>query len=499
MSFAAYTPSPWGTLYHNLPYEEALGAGAAGPGKTTVLLADPLPQIFVEHERCQNKEHPFHIPWGESVGWALHLRRTLKQLEQSIQRSHQTFPKIDPKVKWDTQKYTWTFSSGYHYQFGHCKDRESWEDYMSFEFSWIGYDELCSFEDEQYFQINTRLRSSDPVLSKMLKIRAMSNPMMKSGEIVSVRNPFWVREYFVDPAPAGRTVLVRDIEMPDGSVEQSRRIYLPATIDDNPNKAFVKQYKKQLASAPKHIREALLYGNWYYTEGAYYGEAWNERIHTCAPFPIPRDWVMFRSMDWGYKNPGCIHWWTMDEDDNLFCVRELIFQDKLAGEVAVLVRDIEEKAGYFKHGKSLLNGPADYQLWEQRGEHGKSKAQEFLEKGVRWVPADKKSRYRNAERLLGRLKDHKNETATPGIVFFRSCTEIIRTLPMIQSDPDTNPPEPLKGGFDHPHDSVCYACAYASHGKRGIARPQQGKSEWDDDDRKATRRERPGQYGYGGI
>jgi hypothetical protein len=494
----AYTPSAWGELFHNLPYEEALGAGSAGPGKTTVLLADPLPQIFVEFQRCNDKKHPYHQDWGASTGWALHLRRTLKQLEQSIIRTHQMFPKIDPGARWDPQKTTWIFSSGYRYQFGHCKDRDSWDEYTSFEYTHIAFDELCSFEEEQYFQISSRKRSTDPVLSKMLKVRAMSNPVMKKdgGENIHVRDPFWVRKYFVDPAPRGKVILERDVEMPDGTTEISRRMYLPATIDDNPNKMFVKQYKMHLAGMPRHIREALLYGNWYFTEGAYYGEAWDDRIHTCAPFQVPRDWPIFRSMDWGFKLPGCVHWWAFDEDDNMFCIRELTFKDKLAGEVAVLVRQIEEKMGYWQGNKSLLSGPADYQLWEQRGEHGKSKAQEFQERGVRWVPADKKSRYRNSERLLGRLRDHRERTTTPGLVFFRGCSEAIRTLPMIQSDNNVQPPEPLKGDDDHWHDSICYACAYASHGRRGISKPRE-RDEWDDEDRRAPGRGERGQFGYG--
>lgn len=501
MSETEYLQSDWADLYHNLPYAELLGAGSAGPGKTTTLIRDPLPQIAVEHMRCANPEHPYHMNWGDSTGWAIHLRRTLKQLEQTMQRTMRLFPKIDPKAHWDTQRMTWIFSSGYRFQFGHCKDRDDWQDYQSSEFTHIAFDELCTFEEEQYFQICTRLRSSDPVLSKMLKIRAMSNPVMKKedNENITVRNPFWVREYFVDPAPQGKQVLYREIDMGDGTTHRSERMYLPATIDDNPDKEFVKQYKARLAANPhRHIREALLNGNWYYTEGAFYGEAWNERIHTCEPFPIPPDWPIFRSMDWGYKQPGCIHWWAMDEDDNLFCIRELTFQDKLAGEVAGLVRDIEEHAGFWKGNKSLLTGPADHNLWEQRGDHGKSKAKEFSEKGVRWFPADKKSRYRNAERLLGRLKDHREETTTPGIVFFRTCPKIIRTLPMIQTDNTISPVEPLKGGDDHWHDSTAYACAYASHGRRGLARPKH-RDDWEEEDRHAPGRQSRGQYGYGGI
>lgn len=487
-----YTPSRWGEVFHTLDLEEALGAGAAGPGKTLVLLMDPLPQIMLEHERCRDPDHPYKMFWGQSTGWALHLRRTLRMLEQTIARSHRIFPGIDPGAKYDSQKTTWRFTSGYHYQFGHCKDPNSWEDYFSNEYTHIGFDELVQFEEEQYDQISTRCRSSDPILRKMLKVRAMSNPLMRrdASDSFSVRNPQWVRQRFVDPAPEGRVILKRRLERADGTIEWRRWIYLPATLYDNPNKEFVRDYEATLLNAKPHIRQALLYGNWYITAGSFYAEEWNARLHICDPFNIPDDWPRFRSMDWGYKRPGCVHWWAMDEDDNLYCEREYTFQGKTATEVAKRIREIERDARLWKSGRSLITGPADTQLWEQRGESAMSKADEFARVGVGWISADKRSRQRNAERVLERLKDHQAGSTTPGLVFFRNCRQAIKTLPAIQADP-TDPECPQDGGDDHWHDSICYASAYASHGRRGIGRAE--RSDEDDD----VSNRRVGRYGYG--
>src|SRR5689334_6469943 len=133
---------------------------------------DPVAQIMLEHDRCANPEHPYHFEWGDSVGWALHLRRTLKELEQSMGFTHRIFPKMDPGAHWDNQKTTWTFTSGYKFQFAHCKDRESWTDFMSSAFTHIAFDELITFEEEQYDQITTRLRTDDVLLAKMLRVRA---------------------------------------------------------------------------------------------------------------------------------------------------------------------------------------------------------------------------------------------------------------------------------------------------------------------------------------
>lgn len=162
-----------------------------------------------------------------------------------------------------------------------------------------------------------------------------------------------------------------------------------------------------------------------------------------------------------------------------------------------MVQATEELLGFWdERGKcSRITGPADTQLWEQRGHSGKNMGETFAAKGVKWVPADKKSRQTNAQHLIKRLTDHEEETKTPGIVFFSSCKWIIRVLPAIQTNPD-NTEEPADGGEDHPYDSCVYGCAYASKGKVAIPTMRPLKSEWDDEEVGPVQK-RAGQLGYG--
>ncbi len=491
-----YKASKWGETYHSLPDWEVLGAGAAGPGKSVVLFNDPMPQIIVEHQRCEDKHHPFHHAWGQSTGIALHLRRTRPMLEETLARAHRAIPRLDPGAHWSEQKTTWTFSSGYKLQFGHCKDPNDFIIYQGNQYTHIAFDELVQFDEEQYDQICIRLRSSDPVLRNMLKIRAMSNPLVgrTNADSFTVRNPNWVRDRFVRPAPQGRVRFVKKIRRGDGTVENRSFMYLPATLYDNPDPEFVRQYEITLRDKKPHIVQAMLYGNWFVTPGSHYGGDWNDQIHICDAFRIPRDWARFRSMDWGFKKPGCIHWWALDYEDTLYCEREYTFQEKTDAQVAQRVREIETEMGLWKNGRSLITGPADTQLWEERGESAKSKAQVMQHAGVSWVPAEKKSRLHNAERFMKRLMSHDHGTKPPGIVFFKGCKMAITTIPAIQTSP-TNDEEPADGGDDHWHDSVLYACAFASHGKHTIPRHDREDREADkDSDRKSVR----GLWGYGG-
>jgi hypothetical protein len=497
-----YNPSEWQRRFHNttrLGIQEVLGAGSAGPGKTFCLLGDIFDQVIIEHERCANTKHKHHQAWGASTGWALHLRRTRLNLEQTIALSHKLFKAIDPGAQWNEQKSTWTFSSGFRYQFGHCKDPNDWENFMSFEFTAIYFDELTQFNEEQYDQICTRLRSSDSVLSLMLKIRAMSNPLMRRDgtDQFIIHDPHWVRRRFVDKAPQGNVIFKKKLTRRDGSVEWYKTLYMPAKLHDNPNKEFVKQYEIKLLNSPPHIRQALLEGDWYVTEGSFFAEYWNKTLHVCKPFKCPADWRFFRSMDWGYKVTGVIYWYAMDEEETLYVIKELKFKGKLDSEVAAMVEVIETgfKLWDEKRGASRIEGVADTQLWEMRGQSGLTMGDMFRDRGVHWRRADKKSRQTNAAHIIKRLTDHDEGTKVPGVVIFDTCPYLIQTLPAIQTNL-SNSEEPASGGDDHGYDAFAYGVAFASRGRAGIPETRESKDEWEDEDAKLNTGRR-GRHGYG--
>lgn len=515
MTEVLYQPSAYGAQYSALDTHEALGGGAAGTGKSEILMMEPLEQVHVEHTRCmfgdprQKKrareyarqsglpedlidlceQHP--LRWGQSVGWALLLRREFPRLRDIIPRALKVYQTLDPDARWDQESHTLHMSSGYRFQFGHCRDPHDWRNYQGLQFTIILWDELTEFEREQYAQVNTRLRTSDPVLILMLKIRAMSNPGL------SPTGDDWVRSYFVEPAPEGGVILEDSLTLRDGTQVVRTRIFLPARLEDNPNVEFRQRYEADLRSAPEHIQAMFLRGDWWFVQGAFFGSDWDPNLHVCKPFRIPNDWPRFRSMDWGFKTEGCVHWWALDPDGNLYCTRELTFKLLDAGEVAKRIREIEQADKLWAGKRSGITGPADTQLWEERGDRGKSKAEEMAAVGVTWVRADKKSRATNAERMLVRLRDHHDRTTTPGLVYFNNCRMAIRTIPAMPTDPNDSS-VPVKGGADHWLDSSMYACAFASHGAKAIPkRRTEDDDEADEYEAEKKRRGRGGRFGYG--
>lgn len=440
------------------------------------------------------RDHPYPIERGASVGWALYLRRTFPMLQQVIARMRASLARIDPGVSFSVKDSTFTFTSGYRYQFGQCQHSGDWENYFSNEYTIICFDELVAFEEEQYDQISGRCRTTDPVLNGMRKIRSMSNPLMRREEAgkETVKDPHWVRKRFVDPAPMGRVTITKELEMGDGSIEEWTSIYLPAKLRDNPDKQFVRDYEITLRSKPRHIVRAMLDGDWYAVAGGHYEEEWSPEIHVCRPFRIPDEWPQFRAMDWGFKTWGTIGFFALDDDDNLFLHRELNFRMEDAKAVGKRLKTQEQKLGLWANGRSRITGPADTQIWEQRGNVGRSIAAEFAALGISWEKADKKSRAVNAARITTRLKDHANRTQTPGLVVFSNCHETIKCLPQMQTSSD-NPEEPAKNPNDHWHDMMMYACAHASNGSGAITmrsryRKRSGSGERDHD---------RGQLGYG--
>lgn len=481
-----YDPSPIQQEFHLCPADEILFAGSAGPGKSLALLMDPIQtQLFFEHERWRKGQIQ------QSEGWAIHFRREFPMLAQTLDRAHRFFPKIDQKVHWNGDSYTFTFQCGYKIQFGHMKNLNDWQNYDSNQYTHLAFDEVVQFEKEQYEALRTRVRSSDPEMARRKRVVSATNP---SGN--------WVREMFVDPCPEGRRLMVTKLKMDDGSIEKRTRIFIPATLKDNPDAAFRRDYERTLQGAPEHIRKARLYGDWYVIAGAFYINEWDPKVHIVEPFKLPSGWTRFRSGDWGYKSPGCVHWWAVDTDGNLTCYREYTFQNTYVDDVARKIREIEIADGVWdeKRDCSKLTGPLDTQAWEQRGQRGPTMAEVMANHGVYWTKCEK-NKYSAVQQFIRRLKQRdrvrKDADPIPGIRFFHTCRNAIKTIPALGTS-ETDAELPADGGPDHWHDSVLYACSYRSLSAESDVAP--AKRDYEDDlelQRKKRRQSSGGRHGYG--
>jgi hypothetical protein len=496
-----YSPSPWSNAYHATTCDEVLGGGSAGPGKSLTLLWDPIvKQAVVEHARATGqfldefpgwlaelvRAHP--IQKGQSEGHALHMRRTMPMLQETIDRSERMFKSFDPGAIYNKELHRWELTSGFKYTFGHCREPKDHYNYLSKQYTHLALDEAGQFLEEQYEELDARVRSGDPVLMWLLATRLMSNP-----------TPGWLKERFVTPEPRGNVIhRMKVLDPSTGEVSYRTRLFLPATLDDNPDKEFVRQYKLKLLSKPAHMRARYLYGDWDSVEGGYFEDDYNPSVHLIEPFKIPRDWPKFRAMDWGYKAPGTIGWFAIDKDENLYQFYEFNFQLMKDFEVAKRVIEIEQRFGFWNHRerRSRLTGVADTQLWEERGDSGKSKAAVFAAQGVHWTAADKASVQRNAERISERLRDY-DQVRRPGLVLFKNCRKTAEMLASIEIDDKDSTVPAKKSPLKHWLDMLGYAGARASRGRASISMDLHDFDRHAMNDNDEPEQQATGSFGYG--
>lgn len=72
-------------------------------------------------------------------------------------------------------------------------------------------------------------------------------------------------------------------------------------------------------------------GLWAGAEGQVY-EQFDESVHVIDPFPIPRHWRRYRTIDFGYTHPFTCQWWAEDEDGRLYMYREIYMTRRLITE-----------------------------------------------------------------------------------------------------------------------------------------------------------------------
>lgn len=214
---------------------------------------------------------------------------------------------------------------------------------------------------------------------------------------------------------------------------------------------------------PERYKVAGL-GEWGIAEGQYFKQ-WSEAKHIVDPFEIPKNWLRFRSMDWGSAHPYAVLWWAVDYDGNLWCYRELygwggkpnVGTNETAKQVAAHICELESK------DEKVSYGVLDNACWASTGVTGPTIAEEInLElnaHGLVTFGKCSKGRMEGAnafkERLIGNLQE--DGSYKPAIKFFRNCLHTIRTIPMLAHDKH-KPELPDTQAEDHIYDSIAYAC-----------------------------------------
>lgn len=404
--------------------QEVFYGGARGGGKSYSLIIDPL-------RYCGHSDHS-----------GLILRRTMPELRDLINHSLRLYSKAYPGAKWREQEKEWRFPSGARQEFGYAENRSDALRYQGRAYNWIGIDELPQFPDPGILNdLRGSLRHAtiDPDNSLPLFIRCTGNP----GNVGSA----WVKEMFIDPAPANTRFNV-EVQTTKGVKVVTRR-FIPAKLSDNPYLTQNDAYLIMLASLPEIQRRQWLEGDWSAWDGAAFPE-FRVDTHVVIPYEIPKSWIKFRCADWGFASPACVLWIAVDYDNNLVVYRELYGKGRTADIFARVVKEMESK------DNNIQYGVLDSSVWAKRGDIGPSIVETMLKEGIRWRPSDRSPGSRKA----GKMELHKRlrvneEVGKPSLTIFNTCRNIIRELTTLPQD--ENDPEDVDTNFsDHAFDALRY-------------------------------------------
>jgi hypothetical protein len=388
--------------------DQVLFGGARGPGKSHGVFA----QIALDD--CQR------VP-GVKV---LYLRRVGKNAREQ-------FDDLRRKVLYATPHHAnrntglVEFPNGSRIYVGGFQHEQDVDKFLGLEYPIIALEELTTLSLTKYRALRDSNRSGDPRLRA--RLYASTNP----GGVGHA----WVKQRFVEPHRAGR---------------EERTRFIPATVDDN---AFVgADYHRRLEENTGWRLRAYRYGDWDIAAGQFF-DTWRHAVHVIEPFPIPPDWPVWASMDYGYTHPTVIHLFAQDGDGNRYVLAEHAARRQLPPYHAAQYRAALARLGVAEPRVWPFVAGAD--VFARRGSQGQTVAEQYAAAGIHLTPADS-DRIQGAAHILRLLGNPdfapdfsaakpgydeeksgaKQPDALPPRLFVcNTCPRLIEQLPAMVHDP----------------------------------------------------------------
>ena len=311
--------------------------------------------------------------------------------------------------------------------------------YQSAEFAAIGVDELTKNSREVFDVLRGSLRW----------------PGVKATRFVAATNPggpghLWVKQLWID----------RQFP-PELRSRADEFAFVRALPSDNPH--LDGSYWDELNSLPDPLRRAWVEGDWSVFAGQVFAE-WRDSVHVVEPFEIPAEWIRWRAVDWGYSSPFCCLWFAQQPGhERVYVYREVYEAGLTDREQARRVRDVT--------GDERIRWTlADPSMWTAKSHENVtfSTADEYAAEGVMLTQADN-------NRLNGVRRVHEmlrvRDDGKPGLLVFRSCVNLIRTLPALPYD-ETHVEDVDTDAEDHAYDALRYGLMRGWQSERRVVASQ---------------------------
>ena len=385
-----YDPLPQQKKFHLSPAKFRLLGGACGGGKTYGIIAEGL---------MRSVKYDFPL-----VGAI--FRRSFPELDSTIIR---TMLQVLPRwfYKYNQSQHIMTLKNGSVIEFCYAETDNDVTRYQSREWDWVGVDELTHFTEFQWAYLMTRMRTTKPIKTKFF---GASNPGGVGHNFVKER---WVKKSCKD-----EKYRPEDYE------------FIPAGIRDNPH--LLKNnpdYIHNLEMLPEKERKALLDGDWDIYEGMFFSE-FSEARHVVDDFDVPEDWRLVMGWDDGTREPRSVHIYAIDNDQRVWCVWEYYRKGENLTVAADNIRRILQENGYWGRIYKCVVDPSMKRKDNQTG----LTSVEILE-GMGFGFQIGEIELGNNNRVEGWrvMKSYLSHKPyqEPVLKFFRSCVNIITTIPQL--------------------------------------------------------------------
>ena len=419
---AGYIPYPWQWQFHAAAREADLedgpvdiGAGGArGPGKSHVVLSQ------VALDDCQRIE-------GLKC---LFLRQTGLSAQESF--DDLINKTVRGKTEYRKTQSHLRFPNGSRILLGGFKNEGDIDKYIGIEYDVIIVEELNQLTLDKYNKLRGSLRTS----------RQDWRPRMYTSFNPGGLGHAFVKERYVIPYREKAELETR---------------FIPSTYKQNP--ALNREYIEYLEGLSGDLGRAWREGDWDLFEGQYFSE-WRRDKHVCEVFEIPESWPKFRSIDpSGRSGITSCHWYALNRDGGVYCYREHyatgMDMDEHADTIARMSLDengIQEPYQY-----TVMDTAA----WAKAG-YSETGVEIYQRHGVgvqdQLIQSDKHRLVGwNAVHMYLRIdKPTQNNTnPQPKLKIFKTCVNMIRTIPMAQHD-ELHPEDVDTKGEDHAIDDLRY-------------------------------------------
>lgn len=439
-------PTPLQEDFIHSPADETLYGGARGGGKTFAVILDWL----------------IHSDAYGRFSRAIVFRRTLVELDDFIEAARDILESAGHS--WNEGKKYFRSPKGAVFR---CRYLESDTDaakYQGHAYSRVYVEEIGNFPSEA--PVRKLLGCLRPPIAGGPPIRCQLKATANPGG----PGQTWVKARYIDPAPA----------MTPFSTDSGKRykIFIPAKLQDNPHLMENDPgYVDRLRDAGNEdLVKAWLEGDWNSVVGQYFRE-YDADKHVIPTVPLPNHWkVRYRSHDWGSARPNCTLWFVVADGSDLPGVDRyiprgalIVYRErygwngkpnegerKTAAEVAMAIAIAEQDDHDLIDDNFSLN-KIDPSTFATNG--GPSIAEEFAKNGIWFKRADNRRVAGSGasggwNQVRGRLK---GEEGVPMIYFMDCCFHLIRTLPMIPTDP-VRLDDIDSESEDHAADTLRYGC-----------------------------------------